>query len=430
MHKQTFKKYTSMLIEISNEAQKIGRKGEKRTEIIFSEGAGFALLDQTVDKYESLVKDILGQNDLSYKFSEKYIEKRLKSVIAKIIQSNEKERCARKSLEDLINSLLNYNQEWTVLVPLAGLELELDSIELGKITIFKMTHQRMEEFLAQFDKITLASTTRMKAKQEMMRVSHDIFESLLGDACAKLQVVAEPERARERAEEETRRVLDILRYCIPFLYQRSFRVNVSLKAEKSRQPRWTPIISCDMKSSFLTSKLIGQMVPFRLNKENIGEMETIGAFKLFDTLAKERRQLSDFEEALLRSIHWFSNHLDQYEIENQFLSLVICLETLLTPRNNDPTCNAIAEGIAILLITKVNSKDNVFDKRKALKSRVKKLYGKRSGISHGGKKQIFESEVRELEMIAKFLLMEMTRRKHEFQSQEKLLAWIEKQKLG
>ena len=330
MHKQTFKKYTSMLIEISNEAQKIDRKGEKRTVIKFSEGASFVLLDQTVDKYESLVKGILGQNDLSHKFSEKYIEGRLRSVIAKIIQSNEKERCARKSLEDLINSLLNYNQEWTVLVPLAGLELELDSIGLGKITIFKMTHQRMEEFLAEFDKITLATRTGKEAKQEMMQVSRKVFKSLLGDACAKFQVVAEPERARERAEEETRRVLDIFRYCIPFLYQKSLRVNVSLKAEKNRQVRWTPIISCNMKSASLKSELIGQIALFKLDNESIGKMEKIGAFKLFDTLAKERQQLSDFEEALLRSIHWFSNHLDQYEIENQFLSLVICLETLLS----------------------------------------------------------------------------------------------------
>jgi len=419
-----------MLIEISNEAQEIGRKGEKRTVIIFSEGAGFVLLDQTVDKYESLVKDILGQNDLSHKFSEKYIEGRLKSVIAKIIQSNEKERCARKSLEDLINSLLNYNQEWTVLVPLAGLELELDSIGLGKITIFKMTHQRMEEFLAQFDKTTLATRTRKEAKQEMMQVSRKVFKSLLGSACAKFQVVAEPERARERAEEETRRVLDILRYCIPFLYQKSLRVNVSLKAEKNRQVRWTPIISCDMKSASLKSELIGQIALFKLDNESIGKMEKIGAFKLFDTLAKERQQLNDFEEALLRSIHWFSNHLDQYEIENQFLSLVVCLETLLTPRNNDPICNTIAEGIAVFLITKANSEDNVFEKRKELKSQIKRLYGKRSGISHGGKKQILESEVRELEMIAKILLMEMTRRKDEFQSQRELLVWIEKEKLG
>ena len=430
MHKQILKKYTSMLIEISNEAQKIGRKGEKRTKIIFSEGVPFALLDKTVGKYESLTKDILGQNDLSYKFSEKYIEGKLNSVIAKIIQSNEKERCARKSLEDLINSLLNYNQEWTVLVPLAGLELELDSIGLGKITIFKMTHQRMEEFLAQFDKITLARRTRKETKQEIMQVSRKVFKSLLGDACAKFQVVAEPERARERAEEETRRVLDILRYCIPFLYQKSLRVNVSLKAEKNRQVRCTPIISCDMKSASLKSELIGQIALFKLDNESIGKMEKIGAFKLFDTLAKERQQLSDFEEALLRSIHWFSNHLDQYEIENQFLSLVICLETLLTPRNNDPICTAIAEGIAMLSITNGDNRDNRIEKRMHLKSRVKKLYRKRSGTSHGGKKQIFESEVRELKKIAMILLMEMIRRKHEFQSQRDLLVWIEKEKLG
>ncbi len=248
MHEQILKKYTNIVVEISNEAQKPGRKGEKTTKIIFSEGVTFTLLDETVNKYESLVKSILRQNDLSHKFSEKYIERKLQSIIAKITQSNEKEKYAKKYLEDLINSLLSYNQEWIVLVPLSGLEVGLDSIKLGKITIFKMTQQKMEHLLTQFDKIALATKSTTEVKQRMIQTSHNIFvESLLGDACAKFQAIAEPERARERAEEETRRVLDILRYCIPFLYPSNLRVSVSLKGERNRQLRWTPIISCDKK---------------------------------------------------------------------------------------------------------------------------------------------------------------------------------------
>ncbi|MHA1228772.1 MAG: hypothetical protein ACTSPV_18755, partial [Candidatus Hodarchaeales archaeon] len=399
--------------------------------IIFSEGIAFTLLDETVNKYESLAKNILHQNDLSHKFSEKYIERKLQSIIAKIIQSNEKEKYARKLLEDLINSLLSYNQEWIVLVPLSGLEVGLDSIKLGKITIFKMTQQKMEELLTQFDKITLATKNTTEVKQRMIQMSHNIFvESLLGGACAKFQAIAEPERAIERAEEETRRVLDILRYCIPFLYPSNLRVNVSLKGERNRQLRWTSVVSCDEKSAFLRSRVVGPIARFELNNENIDEMRKMGVFKLFNILAKRKQQLSNFEEALLRSIHWFSSHLNQYEIENQFLNLVTCLETLLTPKNNDPVSNTIAEGVAILLITSDDNRDDKIKKRMYMKSRIKKLYGKRSGISHGGSKQIFESEVRELRMIVKILIMEMVRRKDEFQSQKELLSWIEKQKLG
>lgn len=430
MYKQILKQYTNIAIEISNEAQEFGKEGEKRTKIISSEGIAFTLLDVTVDKYELLAKDILRQNDLSHKFSEKYIERKLQSIIAKIIQSNEKEKYAKKLLEDLINSLLSYDQEWIVLVPLSGLEVGLDSIKLGKITIFKMTQQKTEEFLTQFDKITLATKSTTEAKQEMIQMSHNIFESLLGDACAKFHAIAEPERARERAEEETRRVLDILRYCIPFLYTSNLRVNLSLKGERNRQLRWTPIVSCDKKSASLRSRVIGPIAPFELNNKNIDKMKKIGVFELFNVLAKRKQQLSNFEEALLRSIHWFSNHLDQYEIENQFLNLVTCLETLLTPRDNDPISTAIAEGIAILLITSSDNRDDMIKRRMDIKSRVKELYGKRSGISHGGSKQIFESEVRELRMIAKILIIEMIRRKDEFRSQKELLSWIEKQKLG
>lgn len=430
MHGQIVKRYASAAVEICVEAQDFGKKGAKKTKVVCVEGAGFALLDQTVDKYESLVKRILSQNDLSNKFSEKYIERKLDSIIARTAQCDNKEEHANTLMQDFVDSLLSYDKGWVVLVPLSGLEMGVDSIDLGRITIFKMTQQKMEEFLTQLDNIALATKSTMEVKQEIIRRNHSILEALRGDTCTRFEVTAEPERAKERAEEETRRVLDILGYCIPFLYPSNLRVNISLKGEIDRQLRCTPMISSDGKSASLPSRVIGPIAPFALNNENIDKMGKIGAFRLFSILTKAKRELNDFEEALLRSIHWFSNHLNQVEIENQFLSLVTCLETLLTPRGDDPIGNSIAEGIAILLITDDGNRNDMVARRMNMKSRLKKLYRKRSGISHGGSKQVFESEVRELRMIAKILIAEMVRKKDEFQAQKDVLDWIDKQKFG
>ena len=169
--------------------------------------------------------------------------------------------------------------------------------------------------------------------------------------------------------------------------------------------------------------MVGPLVPFELGDSDIKQMEEIGAFKLSDILAKPEKQLTDFEKTLLRTLHWFSSSLTQHEIENQLLNMITCLETLLTPRDGNPIGTAIAEGVAILIRTG-------YEDRITLKKKVQEIYRSRSAVSHGGKKEIFESDVKELEEISRTLIKTMIKRKDEFKSQKELLKWIEKQKLG
>ena len=70
------------------------------------------------------------------------------------------------------------------------------------------------------------------------------------------------------------------------------------------------------------------------------------------------------------------------------------------------------------------------ENRKVLKKRVQDLYSLRSAVSHGGRKEILESDVKELNKIVRMLIMIMIKRKDEFKSQKELLSWIEEQKLS
>ena len=155
---------------------------------------------------------MLREENWGDKFSEKYIKKELQTIIAKIIKSNEKQKDAKDLLEKLIRSLVNYNQEWIVLVPLSGLVMKLDSIKLGKVTFYPITKEKIKNL-------------------------HTKIESI---------------------------------------------------------------------------------------------------------------QVGEFERTLLHSVHWYSSSLTQYEIENQFLNLITCLETLLTQRDGNPIRTAIAEGVQFL----------------------------------------------------------------------------------
>lgn len=424
MNEKAFKAYKNKILAISQKAQLPDKQGKRRTKVISSEGVVFALLDETVDEYNELTKKLLREKNWSEKFSEKYIEEALHSIIARVIQSHEKQKDTNDLLENLINNLVNYNREWIVLVPLSGIVMQLDSIQLGKVTIYTITKERAEELLAKIETIILSTRHTDKEKQQMVQIEREHFlRGIQNNVCAEFRVIAEPGRARERAEEETRRVLDILRYSIPSLYPDNCRISVSLLGEIISTSRWIPIISSDSKSFSESSRLIGPLVPFELGDSNIKQMEEIGAFKLSDIIAKPEKQLTDFEKTLLRALHWFSSSLTQHEIENQLLNMITCLETLLTPRGSNPIGTAIAEGVAILIRTGVEN-------RIILKKKVQEIYRLRSAISHGGKKEIFESDVKELREISKTLIKTMIKRKDEFKSQKELLDWIEKQKLG
>jgi len=424
MNEKTFEAYKNKIIAISKNAQRPGERGKIRTKVISSEGVIFALLDEKVDEYNALIKGLLKENDWSEKFSEKYIEKALNSIIARVIQSLEKQKDTMDLLKNLINDLVNYNQEQIVLVPLSGIVMQLDSIQLGKVTIYTITKERAEELFAKIETIILSTRHTEEEKQQMIQTEREYFlRGIQNNVCAELRMIAEPGRAQERAEEETRRALEILRYSISSLYPDNCRISVSLMGEITSTPRWTPVISSDCKSFTWNSQVIGPLTPFELRDDKINKMERIGASKLSDILAKPEKQLTDFEKTLLRALHWFSSSLTQDEIENQLLNMITCLEALLTPRDRNPIGTAIAEGVAILTTTG-------FENRIILKKKVQKIYSLRSAVSHGWKKEIFESDVKELREISKTLIKTMIERKNEFKSQKDILDWIEKQRLS
>lgn len=423
MRDKAFEVYKNKIIEIAQKAHIPTKHGKRRTKVIGSEFGAYSLIDEIVDEYDELVKSLLREENWGDKFSEKYIKKELQTIIAKIIKSNEKQKDAKDLLEKFIRSLVDYNQEWIALIPISGLLMKLDSIKLGKVTFYSISKEKIKNLHTKIESIIMSTRNTAEEKKQIIQFSIECLSSIQNCICAEFRVIAEPDRALERAEEETRRVLDIIRYSIPSLYHDDQKVKVSLMGEIFNTVKCSPMISSDGKSFTLNNQMVGPLIPFELSDESIKQMERVGAIKLSDILAKSEKQIGEFERTLLHSVHWYSSSLTQCEIENQFLNLITCLETLLTPRDGNPIRTAIAEGVTILIETGVEN-------RKVLKKKVQDLYSLRSAVSHGGRKEILESDVKELNKIVRMLIMIMIERKDEFKSQNELLSWIEVQKLS
>lgn len=410
--------------QICNNISQITFDGKQKTKFIATENIAFTLLDEYAILYEELISDILSEADNSEKFSEKYIDKKLQSFIAILIKEKADRNIIEKNLKIFLNELQNFNTKYRVIVPLIGIQMTPDVFSAGEIRLLKGTQSTLDTIFSEVKEIILSTRNTDEEKEMMIKSQEAEFkQNLLNKVLADYSVVAEPTMAKDRAIIETRRVIDVFRFSIPFLYHDSHRVNLSIFGELSKQVRYIPILSEDKKGFTIESDAVGLLYNYELSAQNIEVLEKIGALKILDLLKRKFISLNDFEKVLLRTIHWYATHTIQEELENKLLNLITSLETLLTPRDNNPIGTAIAEGTAILVTEGV-------DNRRKLKKRMQELYRLRSAVSHGGKKSVNETDIIELRWIVSNLIVTLIHKLSEFNSQKDLLDWIEEQKLS
>ncbi len=422
MNKKTKDAIVRSIIRIVNNISESSKQGIRRTKIINRAGKTFALVDEFVDEYDGLVKRILQKEGWSEKYSERYLQDVIGELFVNILKEGTVQNTGQY-FERIVTDYISFSQEQTCYVPLAGINIAMDALPFGKIILKKMTDALTEEVAQKIESIIMLGTNTEEQKIKAVKSLREKIETLHGTICAEFKIVAEQRRARERAEEETRRVIDLILYSIPALYQRELRVTAGLFGEVSSENRITPIIASDERRFTVDISAVGPLTNFDLTPGHIKHMERIGVFKVADILKKSDKILTNFESTILRGIHWFASSQSQYEQENEFLNLVTCLETFLTPTDRDPIANAVAEGVAMLISDDLES-------RKIIKKRIKYFYGIRSGISHGGQKTVLDVEIAELKKMTGTLIMRLIDRVGELESQRQLLEWIEDQRLG
>src|SRR5262249_30994019 len=118
-----------------------------------------------------------------------------------------------------------------------------------------------------------------------------------GRVCAEAKVVAEPERGEEIAIEETRRVIDVLRFSILLLDGDKGKKVIGLQGEACEDTRATVAFTPNDTIVNYTGSVVFH--PFQLTQQFVQAMREIGAFVLSDLLRKEN--LTEFEEVILRA---------------------------------------------------------------------------------------------------------------------------------
>jgi hypothetical protein len=381
----------------------------------------FGFDEATKTDFEDLISKLLKNNKWSEKYSERFLSDQLLNIIAELIkdrQLNASQACIKK----LVAEYENFTKENVVFIPIGGIALNLPEFVVGNIKFRKILRNGAQEPFARIDPQIITNHPSWAMKHEEMKSHLFGGHGVLEIVCAEFRVVAEPNRAEERAVEECNRVLELLRYSIPSLYKDFQRVEIGFLWEIIQSHGAVLTVESLTPAYHCSSRKIGPATPFEISETTLQALESLGVFQVGKILQKNQ-DANDFEKAILRAIHWHGTSVSQTEIENKFLNLLICIESLLTPKEREPIANAVAEGVALVL-------GDDLETRLGLKKRMKKLYSNRSGLSHGGSKEILESDLIHLQDMAGKLLVWAIKQVDNFKSHQELFDWIEEQKLS
>ena len=401
MQEQYKKWLVDSILEISNkvlrgEVPNIGEGTTWKIQDPFKGDLKFGLVEQDVKKYQILVRKSINKIDSSDKFTESALENFIFELLVSAVVGRSKEEILNE-LNSLLSYIASFDKEVLVYIPIEGLKLEFDNLKIGEIT-FKKINQ--ESFL------------------KIVGI-HQVEPDWL---FAEFRAVAEPNRALERAQEEAELAMDILRYALASLKgsHKSYAIGIEGEVGKTRS-RYPIIESANSHGDVYYLEVIRGISNIVINLEKV--LEDSGANEIVNIL-NMGSAISDFEKAILRTIHWFSLAEKHLGNENKLVALIICLETFLTSEHGNPIITTIAEGSAIILA-------NTLDSRKYIKQRIKEFYKQRSTISHGGgSKNILDSDIIELKELVQSFIQAMIKRKNEFQTRKNILEWLDDQKLS
>jgi hypothetical protein len=424
MHENAMESLTKRITEVAHDLRVVEGwppvcTGEK---IIDSnrQSQGYYLTDDGGEKLTKVVDELLYRKGWSDKFSEDYIRKRFSKAFDKVASTCSAEPVV-KALGALVTEYEGYTKEWTVILPLIGIQMEMDELLFGKVKLVKMVGETADKFEKRHTHLVMQTKHTPEEKQARIKQFAKIEWSEIKDrACAVLTVVAEPHRAAELTIEYARAAIDILRLAILFMQDdHDMQAMIGLHGEVSEGRRTVFSITSDDTSSTTSMSIV--FAPLHLTEKTVEWMQDKGILALSDMLRSDQR--TKFHDVILRGVHWLANAQAQFEAENTWLNIVTCFETFFSPAEGDPISASIAESVAILTAAGLEA-------RKERKKKVKEFYKLRSKLTHKGVGEVLSSDLSELVRIARDLVGEMIRRKDDFKTQDELRSWIEDQKLG
>jgi Apea-like HEPN len=424
-HPEKIRAFANRLIELGQEIILSNSRKSKNGNLILTEG-NFVLSIEQQEKYNKMVQNLLQKDGFRDKYSEKFLKEKLDLIFINSLNVPE-DTITRQAVSNMFSEFENFSTKNTVLIPIIGLEIPEKPIFLGSGKLKRVDEAFFKSILRDFKKLILGTKNSEEDKNYYYKIMESSLRRIpLNSSVFELSVVAEPERAVEIAQIELGSIIDVIKFSIPLTQPDGWNVNIGLYGEIIHGVRDSYIISSDKQNFHLNQTRLGPLKNFVLDKITIQLMRKRGAFKILKLLQSPPEKLTEIEESIIIATHWLADAQTQKRKENAFLSLAICLESLLS---QDPeksaisVSNSIAEGVSFLFTKSL-------DERKEAKRRVKDLYAKRSAVAHGRVSAIPDSDFNELKQMAYSCVIKILSLTKKYKKRDELFAHIEDLRMG
>lgn len=383
---------------------------EKSARLFFSTGVAFVLDGNGLKTFHEAVDSILEDEAIEDRFSRKYIAEFLQRFVASGLRKfQEGELNILKELDEKLSELYQSQEKYTVIIPIEGIKFQRSRpLNIGKATI-RLCRKRDLSFPK------LRKHPRIKG----------YLDGLEGKVIGIVEAQGEPVKAQEKAFNHITKVLNVLRFYVRAFHYRSTDVQIRTMPEVVLPPDMGPLIYTRKKLIVYSGGRTSGLFSFTLSNNNLKKMRRLHFAIINDLLIRDPTDLAPFQKELLLAIDWYGTAVNMTDPVLKFLNYAIVLEVLLSKQERESDrsiTDKIAEGAAFVLGLK-------YENRVEIKGTIKRLYGIRSAIVHAGKAFVEEKDVREIELAAFFIILNLLKRRNRFQTKDDLLAWLEKKRL-
>lgn len=340
------------------------------------------------------------------KWKEKYSKNFIQEILYKGIRITLKEpdnSGLRSYFEQVVESYEQFATQFTVHLPLIGIQPTNHSFLIGDFKI------------AKFDLVAARAHLCKVSQNPDFELFEQRINPFIDKMCATIVIRAEPQRANEIALEKISFILDLLRYSAAVITPKFFKTRIGLLGDFHSELR-TSVSICNDDILFNT-EFTGPRRYFEIDETALTKMKELKIFELATGQINHK-----FTSDILSSIHWYSNSIEQSNMPTKLLNLTTSLESLFTTEDGRIS-QTIAEGVAFLFGTD-------FEHRVEIKKLMLELYSVRSGVSHGGLRDVKEKDVNQLSHICESLLEVVIRYREKFQTKRDFNNWVNSLRLG
>jgi len=424
IHPKKLEALFNKVVDLGTLAEEFGANDQSPRYRLSTDQASWSFSGEAIQKYDDFVLSLLDK-EWGEKYSQKHTELLVRQWIG-LHLSDAEQSTVKKDIEKDLIEYANYNNFQEVYVPISGIAIESNELVLGQLILRKATNELAETLTERMSKIVDQGLDTVETK--------DLFKVRLSQTIRKLiqrsdfflipSVNAEPEKAEAVAIDQANQLLSFIHASLPLLSGNYPRIKISLLEDAVRPTREILIVQADSTSINFKNSAQFEQTKLVLTSQNLDYVREFGILFPLESSASASA-LSEVEEKLIEAVSWMSNAVTQRENRSRILSLTTILELFFgPPKDSGLSISAgVAEGIAML------SKD-VKEDRLQVRDRIKKLYDKRSSVTHGNKVIIYDLDVAEAMQYAFWTLKYIYENREELKTTRDISRRIETLKFG